>query len=362
MEKKTSLYECHVEAGGKIVPFAGYLLPVQYQETGVIKEHLAVRNEAGLFDVSHMGEVLYEGKDATANIQKLLTNDFSKMPIGRVRYSLMCNDQGGVLDDLLVYKMGEEKYLLVVNAGNREKDIQWMQEHLFGEVHFEDVSDSYGQIALQGPASREIIKKLTEAAMIPEKYYTFTDNAVVAGVSCIISRTGYTGSFGYELYCSSEKAPELWRALLAAGEEFGLVPCGLGARDTLRLETAMPLYGHEMDETITPFETGLNFGIKMGKDDFIGKSALVGKEAPSVTRVGIELTGRGIAREHVEVYLKDGDKIGETTSGTYCPFIEKAVAMAIVDKDHSAVGTEIELAVRNRRIPAKIVKMPFYSA
>lgn len=361
-EKKTPLYECHIASEGKMSPFAGYTLPIQYKATGVVKEHVAVREQAGLFDVSHMGEVIFEGKDALENIQKLLTNDFTNMTVGRVRYSLMCYEDGGVIDDLLVYKLGEEKYLIVVNAANREKDVQWMKEHLFGEVKFSDISDDIAQIAIQGPASKEIIAKLVPAEMIPQKYYTFVENAEVDGVSCILSRTGYTGSFGYELYAKAEDGPKLWNTLLEAGKEEGLVPCGLGARDTLRLEASMPLYGHEMNEKISPFETGLNFGIKMNKDDFIGKAALMDKQEPAITRAGIELTGRGIAREHVEVFAKDGKKIGETTSGTYCPYIEKAVAMALVDKEFSDIDTEVDVLVRNKKIPGVIVNMPFYKA
>lgn len=362
MEKKTPLYECHVASSGKMVPFAGYLLPIQYQETGVVKEHLAVRNQAGLFDVSHMGEIIFEGKDALKNIQKIMTNDFQNMEAGRVRYSLMCNESGGVIDDLVIYKLSEEKYLAVVNASNREKDFSWIADHAFGEAEVSDVSDQFAQIALQGPASKEIIEKLLPEEMIPAKYYTFTENAMINDVSCIISRTGYTGSFGYEIYSKAEDGAKLWDYLLEADRDFGLVPCGLGARDTLRLEASMPLYGHEMNEEITPFETGLNFGIKMKKEDFIGKDALIGKEEPEVARVGIEIVGRGIAREHAEVFLKNGEKIGETTSGTYCPYIEKAVAMALVKKDFAEIDTKVEIAVRNKKIDAKIVKMPFYKA
>lgn len=362
MDKKTPLHDWHAANGGKMVSFAGYALPVQYQETGLVKEHLAVRNQAGLFDISHMGEVIFEGKDALANIQKILTNDFQTMAVGRVRYSLMLNEKGGVLDDLVVYKLSEEKYLVVVNAANREKDFSWMKAHTFGEAVCTDASDSYAQIALQGPASKEILEKLVPAEQLPQKYYTFTADTEVAGVSCIISRTGYTGSFGYELYTPADGAVKVWEALLEAGKEQGLVPCGLGARDTLRLEASMPLYGHEMNESITPFETGLNFGIKMKKEDFIGKEALTGKEEPPITRVGLIVTGRGIVREDAEVYLKDGEKIGTTTSGTYCPFIEKAVAMALLDKQHADLDTEVEILVRNKKIPATIAPMPFYKA
>lgn len=356
-EKKTPLYERHVQAGGKMVPFAGYILPVQY--TGVIAEHMAVREKAGLFDVSHMGEVLYTGKDAFANLQRLLTNDFTGMPDGRVRYSLMCNDEGGVVDDLVVYKFGDEKYLLVVNAANRDKDVAWMRSHVFGDVVMEDISDRVAQIALQGPAAKAILSSLADPADIPEKYYTFRDEVNVGGVKCLVSQTGYTGEHGYELYMSPEDAPKLWDLLLEKGAAFGLVPACLGARDTLRLEAGMPLYGHEMDEGVTPFEADLGFGVKMNKDDFIGKAALASGGEPSRKRVGLGMTGRGIARENEKVLIGE-EEVGRTTSGTHCPYLGKAVAMAMLDAEHAAPGNAVEVEVRGRKIAAEVVPLPFY--
>lgn len=358
MDLKTPLYDAHLEAGGKMVSFAGYTLPVQYKESGVIKEHLAVRNQVGLFDVSHMGEVVYEGKDALANLQYLLTNDFSNLEVGRVRYTLMCNENGGVIDDLLVYKCSDEKYLLVVNAANRAKDVAWMKEHLFGEVVFSDQSDQFVQIALQGASAKEIIGKLTKEEEIPKKYYSFTEEADVGGVTCLLSRTGYTGEFGYELYCKPEDGIKLWNLLLKTGQEYDIIPCGLGARDTLRLEAGMPLYGHEMTEEITPLETDLNFAVKMKKEDFIGKQALIDKGEPKITRIGLQLTDRGIVREGADVYFKD-KKIGQTTSGTMCPFINKACAMALVEKNNVEIGSPIEVEVRGKRIKAEVVTIPF---
>ncbi|MDL2252688.1 glycine cleavage system aminomethyltransferase GcvT [Ruminococcaceae bacterium OttesenSCG-928-I18] len=356
-DKKTPLYEKHLAAGGKMVPFAGYQLPVQY--VGVIEEHMAVRQKAGLFDVSHMGEVLIEGPDALANLMNLYTNAFMKLADGRVRYSPMCNEQGGTVDDLLIYRFDENHYLVVVNAANREKDVAWMKEHLFGDAKLTDQSDDYAQIALQGPLSREILAKVCSETDIPEKYYSFTKDVQVAGVPCLLSQTGYTGEHGYELYCKPEDAGTLWDALLAAGKPEGLMPCGLGARDTLRLEAAMPLYGHEMDEEITPLETGLDFAVKMTKEDFIGKKALVERGEPKIARIGLKMTGRGIAREHNEVYL-DGSKIGHTTSGTHCPYLGGAYAMALVDKNHTEVGTELEVEIRGKKVSAEIVPLPFY--
>ena len=358
MERKTPLYEAHVEAGGKIVPFGGYLLPVQYKE-GVIKEHMAVRTRAWLFDVSHMGEILCQGKDALANLQMMLTNNFDDLTDGQARYSPMCNEQGGTVDDLIVYKKADEDYFIVVNAANRDKDYQWMLDHQFGEVTFTDVSDQYAQLALQGPKAMEILRKVTAEKNIPKKYYHAVFDTEAAGIPCVISKTGYTGEDGVELYLDSKRAEEMWDALLAAGEEEGLIPCGLGARDTLRMEAAMPLYGHEMDDQVTPLEAGLGFAVKMGKEDFIGKRALEEKVGPARKRIGLRVTGRGIIREHQDVYL--GDRlIGRTTSGTHCPYLCCPVAMALVDADCTEPGTKVEADVRGRRVEAEIVSLPFY--
>lgn len=358
MELKTPLYDAHVKAGGKIVPFAGYLLPVQY-ETGVIKEHMAVRTQAGLFDVSHMGEVLCEGKDALANLQMLLTNNFDNMVDGQARYSPMCNEKGGTVDDLIVYKKADEKYLIVVNAANKDKDYEWMLTHQFGEVTFKDVSDKYAQLALQGPKALDILKKLTAEENIPEKNYYAVFDAEVAGIPCIVSRTGYTGEDGVELYLESSKAEKMWDVLLETGKEEGLIPCGLGARDTLRMEAAMPLYGHEMDDETTPLETGLKFAVKMKKEEFIGKKALEEQGEPKRTRVGLKVTGRGIIREHQDVYL-NGEQIGCTTSGTHCPYLGYPIAMALVESGSVELGTVVQVEVRGRQVEAEVVALPFY--
>lgn len=355
MEKKTPLYPIHEALHGKMVSFAGYLLPVQY--SGVIAEHMAVRQAAGLFDVSHMGEVVFSGPDALKNINTLFTNDFTNMTDGRVRYSPMCNDTGGVVDDLIVYRLNEQQYLVVVNAANKEKDVAWMRAHLSGQVEMRDISDEIAQIALQGPKSTEILSRLT--AEIPSKYYSFNRDVQTAGVRCIVSQTGYTGETGYELYCSAQDACRLWDALMEAGKDFGLIPCGLGARDTLRLEAAMPLYGHEMDDSITPLEAGLSFAVKMKKPGFIGKTALEERGEPKKRRVGLKMTGRGIAREQCPVM--EGDKqIGVTTSGTHCPYLGGAYAMAYVENERAAVGEKCEVEVRGRRIAAEVVALPFY--
>lgn len=373
MENKTPLYECHVQAGGKIVPFAGYLLPVQY-ETGVIAEHMAVRTSAGLFDVSHMGEVIIKGKDALKNVQHLVTNDCSSMYDGQVRYSPMCNEQGGIVDDLLVYRKKEEEYLIVINAANRYKDVEWMKQNLSGEVQFQDISEQVAQIALQGPRAKEILVKISEEAQLPQKYYSFKEKVAVAGINCLISRTGYTGEDGYELYCSNDDAVGLWNAILEAGNYCGnkvneeirnesnpniVIPCGLGARDTLRLEAAMPLYGHEMDALISPLETGLGHTVKLEKEDFIGKEAILARGLPKIARVGLNITGRGIAREACPVY-HGVEQIGVTTSGTHCPFLGRPVAMALLQTEYCSIGTQVEVDVRGRRITAEVTSLPFY--
>lgn len=358
MERKTPLYDCHVALKGKIVPFAGYLLPVQYEKSGIIAEHMAVRTKAGLFDVSHMGEFHLFGTDALKNLQFLLCNDYTNLKDGFVRYSPMCYDNGGVVDDLLVYQISENNYFIVVNAANREKDSQWIQAHLFGDVAFEDISDDIAQLALQGPLAEQILKPLTKETL-PQKNYTFVKEMSVSDIPCLVSRTGYTGEDGFELYCAKEDAAQLWNLILEAGEPYGLIPCGLGARDTLRLEASMPLYGHEMDETITPIETNLSFFVKMQKADFIGKSAMEEMGTPSRMRIGLSITGRGIAREQCKVY-KDGKEIGWVTSGTHCPYLGRAVAMAILSCENTEPGTCVQIDVRGRMVDAEVISLPFY--
>ena len=362
MELKTPLYDCHLVSGGTIVPFAGYMLPVQYP-TGIITEHNAVRTAAGLFDVSHMGEIVFSGKDALKNLNFILTNDFTSMVDGQVRYSVMCNEHGGCVDDLIVYRLDEETYWVVVNASNRHKDFEWMKAHASGDVYVEDISDSVAQLALQGPLAKEILLRLVSEDNLPAKYYYFHKEVIIDGMKCLISQTGYTGEAGYEIYLSNDDAPKMWNLLLATGKDLGLIPCGLGSRDTLRLEAAMPLYGHEMDDEISPLEAGLNFGVKMKKEDFIGKKALEERGEPKIKRVGLKITGRGIAREHQDVYIIDsviGDKlIGHTTSGTHAPYLKYPIAMAYVDKNIEE-GAQVEIDVRGRRVTAEVVVLPFY--
>ena len=358
MEKKTVLYDEHVKLGAKMVPFGGFIMPVQY--TNIIGEHMAVREKAGLFDVSHMGEVSLEGPDAEANLNYLLTNDFTGMKAGKVRYSPMCNDSGGVVDDLLVYKMEENSYLIVVNASNKDKDVEWIQSHLFGEVTFRDISDDIAQIAVQGPLSAELLSKFVEKEKLPDQYYTFRDAVFIEGICCLVSQTGYTGEYGFELYFPAADGPKLWNLLVEAGKEYGIIPCGLGARDTLRLEASMPLYGHEMNDEITPLETGLNFAVKMGKKDFIGKRAMEEKGEPKIARIGIKVTGRGIIREHMDVML-NGKQIGHTTSGTILPFVGGSHAMALLEKEYAKPGLAVTVNVRGREVPCETEALPFYT-
>ena len=352
MERKTPLYDLHVELGGKIVPFAGYLLPVQYP-SGVIHEHMAVRERAGLFDVSHMGEVLFDGEGALATLNHLMANDLTTMVDGQVRYSPMLNEQGGIVDDLVVCRIHEHRYMAVVNAANREKDVRWMRDHLLAGTVMTDVSDDWAQLALQGPRSKEILLKFLPEEALPKKYYYFVTEVEVAGVLCVLSRTGYTGEWGYELYCHPDEATKLFRVLLEAGAE----PCGLGARDTLRLEAAMPLYGHEMTDDISPLEAGLAWAVKP-EHEFVGREAMLERGTPR-TRVGLKVTGKGIVREGQDVYI-GADKIGVTTSGTHLPYLGGAYAMALVDSAHAQVGTAVEADVRGRRVAAEIVPLPFY--
>ena len=355
---KTPLYQKHVDNGGKIVPFAGYYLPVQY--SGVIAEHNAVRNAVGLFDVSHMGEVSFVGPDALKCLNHLLCNSYDTLAVGRVRYSPMLNAQGGVVDDVLVYRMGDDDYLMVVNAANRYKDVKHILANMVGNVAIKDISDDVCQLALQGPKAEAVMETLVDRSLIPQKYYSFTPDVNVGGVKCLLSRTGYTGEDGFELYASKNDAEKLFDLLLEAGKPFGLTLCGLGCRDTLRMEAAMPLYGHEMDDAVSPMETGLGRYVKMEKPEFIGRDALAASGEPRRARIGLKVTGRGIAREHFPVY-RNGKQIGMTTSGTHCPTVGAPVAMALVEAPYQTVGDKLQVDIRGKLVDAEIVALPFYS-
>lgn len=354
MEKKTALFDRHVSLGGRMVPFAGFSLPVHYP-AGIIAEHHAVRRQAGLFDVSHMGEFVISGKDALANLQNLLTRDIGGKPVGRVLYSPLCNESGGVVDDVLIYLLPSERYLLVVNAANREKDADWIRRNLTGDVRFTDESDTISQIALQGPKSQVILEKI--CSDIPLKYYTFIEKTHIAGADALLSRTGYTGEDGFEIYLANEDAPAVWDALLTAGRDYKILPCGLGARDTLRLEAALPLYGHEMDETVLPCEAGLGRFVNMEKERFIGRAAILSGKDCARTLIGL-LPASGIAREGAAVYA-GGREAGVVTSGTHAPALGHPVCLARVESG-CADEAAFEIAVRGRMLQAKKTGLPFY--
>lgn len=358
--KRTPLYEKHLEQNGKIIDFGGWELPVEY--TGIKQEHNAVRNYAGLFDVSHMGEITVEGEDAEKYVQKIVTNDITTLTDYQICYTTMCYPDGGVVDDLLVYKYNNKKYLLVINASNTEKDFEWLKEHVIGDVSVENVSDEYAQLALQGPYAQEILEKLTEKDLNEIKFYHFADSVKIQNVSALVSRTGYTGEDGFEIYLPAEDGPYLWELLMNAGKDSGLVPAGLGARDTLRFEAALPLYGQEIDKNITPLEAGLGFCVKLTKEDFIGKEALTKQKSEGLKRklVGFEMTERGIPRSHYEVY-GDDKRIGYVTTGSFSPTLNKNIGLALIDVNYSKENTEIEINIRNKNIKAKVVKKPFYT-
>lgn len=358
MDKKTPLYDTHVKYGGKIVPFGGFLLPIQY-ETGIKQEHMAVRTACGLFDVSHMGEILVNGPKSLDFLNYVLTNDFTDLKVGQARYSPMCNEHGGTVDDLIVYKRGEDDYFVVVNAANIEKDFAWMVDHKIDGVEVVNVSDEWGQLALQGPKAEEILAKVADPSLIPAGYYTANFDGSIKGIPCVLSRTGYTGEDGFEIYMPADKAADVWEILIEAGKEDGLIPCGLGARDTLRMEAAMPLYGHDMNDDISPKIAGLGFAIKMDKPDFIGKAAIEAATPLKERRVGIKVTGRGIIREECDVY-RDGEKIGYITSGTFLPYLNGSYGMAIVESAKREIGAPVQVEVRGRKIDAEMVKLPFY--
>jgi aminomethyltransferase len=358
--EKTPFYERHLRHKGKMVDYSGWNLPVQFE--GIVAEVLKTRQQAGLFDVSHMGEVMVRGRDALTFLQRIATNDLAALKDGRVMYSPVCYPDGGTVDDILVYRYDQENYLLVVNAGNARKDYQWFQEHLAGDVTLTDLSPETAQLALQGPLSQEILTAVTRAPLAALKYYRFLPEAEVGGVRCLVSRTGYTGEDGFELYCSREDALKLWDALWEAGEPRGLAPVGLGARDILRLEASLPLYGHELSTDLSPLEAGLDRFVSFTKEPaFIGRDALQKRreEGPTKKLAGIEMLERGIPREGYPI-LAAGREIGWVSSGTYSPTLDKNVAMVFLEPQEAVVGREVRVAIRTREYPAQVVKLPFY--
>lgn len=358
--KKTPLYDRHCKLGGKIIEFGNWALPVQY--TGIIEEHERVRSAAGLFDVSHMGEIIVTGPDAAGFIQRLVTNNILRAEDRQVVYSPMCYPDGGVVDDLLVYRYSGEYYLLVVNASNTDKDFEWIMQNIGGQARAENVSADYAQLAIQGPRAGQILQKLVDVRLDGLKFFHFLPDVALAGKKAMISRTGYTGEDGFEIYTDAENAPAIWDELLLAGKDEGLVPAGLGARDTLRFEAALPLYGQEISRDISPLEAGLGMFVKLDKEDFIGREALAGMRAKGLKRrlAGFEMIDRGIARSHYEVY-SNGKNIGFVTTGSYSPSLKKNIGMALIETGYTEEGTEIEIAIRDKTARAVTVKLPFYT-
>jgi aminomethyltransferase len=349
--------------GGRMVDFGGWDMPVQYP-AGTVEEHLRTRTHAGLFDVSHMGEIDVRGLDAIPFVNRLTSNDVSKLIDGQAQYSALTTPDGTVIDDLLVYRFAADHLLLVVNAGTTEKDWDWILEHKGNEtVELENVSSNYCQLALQGPDALGILQKLTDLPLAAIRYYHFTEG-VVDGVSSIVSRTGYTGEDGFEVYAAAGKAEQLWNKMLDAGDfgsDKGVIPCGLAARNTLRLEAGMALYGHEIDETTTLLEANLGWICKLGKGDFIGREALARQKEEGVKRrlVGFEVTERGIARDGQEVVINDA-RVGKVTSGSPAPYLKKNIGMAYVPVEFANEGQQIHIDVRGRLVQGEIVKTPFY--
>lgn len=368
--RRTPLYDAHVKAGGKMVDFHGWLLPIQY--AGILKEHENVRTRAGLFDVSHMGEIEVSGQDSFDFLQGMLTNDISAQP-GKAVYSPMCYPDGGTVDDLIVYRRSEDNYLLVVNAANTDKDFQWLHGNKKGRVNVTDRSAEYAQLAIQGPAAGAVLQKLAGIDLDKVKTYRYADNIAVGNVAVLLSRTGYTGEDGFELYCRSEDASVLWEMLLDEGSESGVLPAGLGARDTLRLEAALPLYGQELSENISPIEAGLGRFVKPGKGDFMGRAAMLeqlgGSQQPEPDQqhgqnpkkklAGFEMVDRAVPRNGYEVY-SSGIKAGYVTSGGFFPTLKKNMGLAMLDTGSINLGDLIEVKIRAGLYSAVVVKYPFY--
>lgn len=360
--KKTPLHQRHVDLGARMVDFGGWHMPVQY--SGLAQEHQATRTKAGLFDVSHMGEVLVEGGGAENFLNALVTNNVSKLVDGQAQYTVMCQEDGGVIDDLLVYRRGAGRYLLCVNASNADKDFAWIEKVAapFPDVKVKNVSDEFCQIAIQGPEAVGILQTLAVGDLSKIKYYHFSEQPFL-GKSCILSRTGYTGEDGFEIYAPANLAVKIWDSLLEAGAAKGLVPCGLGARDTLRTEMKFPLYGHEITDRTLPLEAGLGWVVKLDKANFVGREALLRAKNSGLSRhlVGLRLFEKAIARQDYEIYTADGATLlGKVTSGTLSPTLNYPIAIGYVNAPHHAVGTKISVKIRDRLYTAEIVATPFY--
>lgn len=357
--KNTALSAVHEALGAKMVPFAGYNMPVQYE--GVNVEHETVRSSVGVFDVSHMGEFLLTGPDALDLIQRVTTNDASTLTIGRAQYSCLPNGNGGIVDDLIVYRIKEEQYLLVVNASNIDKDWNWISSHNTKGVEMRNLSDDYSLLAIQGPKAVEAMQSLTSVDLSAIKYYHFEVGPFAGIENVIISATGYTGSGGFEIYCKNEEVKQVWDKVFEAGAAFGIKPIGLAARDTLRLEMGFCLYGNDIDDTTSPLEAGLGWITKFTKD-FVDSDRLKAQKEAGVSKklIGFEMIDRGIPRHDYRVLDANNNVIGKVTSGTQGPSVKKAIGLAYVDVAHTAVDTEIYIEIREKGVKAKVVKFPFY--
>jgi aminomethyltransferase len=356
--KKTPLYKTHIKYGGKIIDFAGWALPVQYE--GIIKEHLAVRTKAGLFDISHMGEIKITGPDAEKFIQYLVTNDISKLAYNQVIYTTMCYQNGGTVDDLLVYKFSSDDFLLVVNASNTDKDYNWILDNKERyNIKIKNISNNISQLALQGPKAQEILQSLTEYNFNKIKFFCF-EKIDIKGIKCIVSRTGYTGEDGFEIYTKNEYGPFIWEQIMEKGKELGLKPVGLGARDTLRFEAGLPLYGNELSNDISPLEAGLGFFVKLDKD-FIGKDALQNQKQDGIKRklIGFEMIDNGIPRHGYKVAI-NGNVIGFVTTGYFSPTLKKNIGLALIGSRFVKVSNKIEILIRKKPLKAVITGKNFY--
>ncbi len=356
--KQTPLNAMHRFHHGKMVDFGGWDLPVQYE--GILKEHHRVRTQAGLFDVSHMGEIEVRGEKAEDFIQYLVTNNVKRISPYQIQYSPMCYPDGGVVDDLLIYKFGPEYYLLVVNASNTEKDFEWILRNAFHGLQIRTVSAEYVQLAIQGPSAQSILQRISDADLSEIAYYHFKPDVLISGVACLVSRTGYTGEDGFEIYFHPEYAEFIWNQILQAGGD-DIAPIGLGARDSLRFEAKLPLYGQEIDQDISPLEAGLDIFVKLDKDDFIGREALMRQKNNQDGRklVEFKMLERGIARSHYEVQ-KDGKKIGWVTTGSYAPTLDQNVGLALIDRNYAHPGGTIDIMIRNKAVKAEIGEKIFY--
>ena len=363
--KRTPMYEQHLAAGGRMVDFGGWELPVQYDPTGIKTEHLNVRAKAGLFDVSHMGEIMVEGPGAEKWLSSMVTNDFFDLKDFHIQYTIFCTETGGVVDDLLIYKYNREKFLLVVNASNTEKDWEWLKSHLpVDGVNLTNISDKTAEGALQGPEAEAIIKKIADFDPAEIPFFTFKDGVTVGGIPAIVSRTGYTGEDGFEVYVPWERGADLWKALMEAGKDHGIMPTGLGARDSLRFEAGLPLYGHEYSDTLNPLESGFGFFVKVDKPGgFIGQAALKKVKEEGLKRkiVGLRLEDRGVPRQGMEVADESGKVIGVVTSGGYCPSLDANMALCLVETPAPAEGDLLQVIIRDKPKKGIVVKRPFYS-